>query len=99
MHTLMVCPKCHIDSISFVKMWLKSGCGCYRCPNCGAICRVAKSKRLAAGSFCLGIVAGGLGLLFWSWLVFGLTLAMVVMLDAIKKAQYRLYNHYPIMRM
>lgn len=79
----MNCPSCQKDSIPFLRLWLKSGFGTYHCPNCNAISRIKKSVPLLVFSGGLGVVSAGFGILFRSWGVFGVALAVAVVLDAV----------------
>jgi hypothetical protein len=87
--TYMKCPQCQTDSIPFGKIWLKSGFGTYRCPNCNALCRVRRSNWLFVVCLCLGGAASGLGLWSRSWLVFGAAVFVAVLLDALIDFRFR----------
>ena len=84
----MVCPNCQSNSIPFVRLWLKSGRGSYRCPSCSATCRVRKSATLFIASLCLGFAAG-LGLLFGSGPAFAVAIAVVLVIDALMDYRFR----------
>jgi len=79
----MECPNCHKNSIPFFRVWRRSGFGTYRCPDCGAVCRVKKSALLFVLAVFLGGLAGGLGLYFRSWIVLVVGFAVAMIIDAL----------------
>lgn len=84
----MICPNCKSDSIAFWNTWLKGSFGCHHCGTCGAVCRVRKSLVLTIVSGCMG-GAAGLFLLFRSWLIFGIAVAVGLVIDAMMDYRFR----------
>jgi len=85
----MICPGCQTNSIPFAKFWLKSGFGTYRCPSCGAVCRIKKSTPQRLASMCLGALGASVYLYFRSWGIFAMALVMVLLIDALKDYKFR----------
>jgi hypothetical protein len=86
---VMICPKCNTNSISFLKAWFKSGLGRYRCPNCGANCRVRKNGWLTVGSTCLGLAAAGAAIYYQSWKVLIVASVVALILDGVMDSLFR----------
>jgi hypothetical protein len=85
----MLCPKCHNNSIPFLKTWARSGFGKYRCFTCGADSRVRKSVPLMIGSTCLGLLAGGLAIYYQSWKILLVAALIALIIDAVKDFFFR----------
>src|SRR5690242_17209100 len=85
----MICPKCQSNSIPFVKTWLKGGLGRHSCPDCGADCYVRESLPLTAASCCLGLLAVGLSVFFWSWSVLLVAAVVTIAADALMDYRFR----------
>ncbi|HYA88467.1 MAG TPA: hypothetical protein VEI57_15545 [Nitrospirota bacterium] len=85
----MVCPRCGNNTIPFSKVWIKGGLGTYRCPSCNAICRIKESVPLTMISTSIGFFAGILGLYFRSWILFGVVLAIGLLLDVVLDSRLR----------
>ena len=85
----MKCPNCQRDSIPFLKVWVKSDFGTFKCPDCGATAGVVRSVPLILGSISIGIMVFVLGVYFGSLIVFDVALVVGSVVDAAVTYRFR----------
>ncbi|MGB1800512.1 MAG: hypothetical protein ACPHLK_06750, partial [Gammaproteobacteria bacterium] len=83
----MKCVKCNENGIPFIKIWIKSGYGHYKCDKCAVTLKVKKNYKLVFVPILLGTISTAIGIYYESWAVFFAAFLVAITIDAIIDTQ------------